>query len=248
MDTKRTGPVENDIVILAGNCDSLACLLPKCQYKSTNLNEIMSTEVIIETVIDESVYFDNDQEKEEQLELDIDQAPEEFIIILSEFTAQALTGIHCALLRQFNISHDSTDELHQNARIMSFAKYLNSCWRALILQNDSFVMDTFETLLGFMPGESPVYLLNKIYSVGMQLLQNRVEIDFSGVVQDGKDPEFVNSVRQMLRTLETQRSYELFQALFSSPQELEHECTGPSLAELANEDPESDFFTIQVSE
>lgn len=168
---------------------------------------------------------------------------------LVAFSTQAVTGIQMAVFRMTGTPPDSKDPNIGNLKVALFANYLNDCWKSLILQDDDFVVNSFQEIYNVLPSESPLCLIHKIMAVGQIFLQVS-EIEFETSIPEDQrnheNPLYVNLLRGILETVYKEKLYECFDSLFSNNEFTLHQCSGPKFPQIIEEDPESPIFNVSL--
>src|SRR5690242_14733474 len=136
---------------------------------------------------------------------------------------------------RMNLKHDEQIELKK----AFFARYLNMTWKSLILKDDTFINDTFATIHTFLPQESPLCMIHKIMQFGCACLDTPLQIGISG---DPSTKAYLDTLRPIINAAYTQNSKRMFMILYKQPHE--HNCTGPKLQNLSQENPEEPIFRV----
>lgn len=95
---------------------------------------------------------------------------DKFIHKFSSFTTQAVCGIYMSLYKiQKNIAN-------YNIRLVLLTEYLNSCYKNLILQNDTYIITTFNDMQK-LSCYSPICLLHNVMSISRIIIESLDDIN-----------------------------------------------------------------------
>lgn len=176
--------------------------------------------------------------------------PEEFIVELGSFCAQSVTGVQIGMFRAAGIDPFSEDENIQAFKQQSIARYLNDCWRSLILQDDEFVTNTFQKLYNLVPNESPLCLFHKVMVVACTILNERPEIGFSTPPAERvpSNVGYVDCFRNVLSHCYKEAAKTKISELYSAAEAIAHQCSGPKFPDIPNENPNELIFSFERAE
>lgn len=162
---------------------------------------------------------------------------------LSSFTGQGICGVQMACFRGQGIKHTEMLEVKKGL----FAHYLNQTWKSLILRDDEFITNTFNAIHAFIPNESPLCLIHKIFQIGCICLLEPVMMGSStpAAQQIPSNQPYVDTLRSILLASYGASSRQLFVRFYTAPEAATHVCTGPKLQNLHQEDPNEVIFKVE---
>ena len=95
---------------------------------------------------------------------------DKFIQEFSKFTTQAICGIYMSLYKiQKNIAN-------YNIRLVLLTEYLNSCYKNLILQDDTYIITIFDNMQK-LSCYSPICLLHNIMAISRIIVESLDDIN-----------------------------------------------------------------------
>lgn len=162
---------------------------------------------------------------------------------LVNFAAQAYTGTQISLFKDCGLPYDCVGPKSMRVKEVSLGKYLDTCWKSLILDDDPFVSKNFNSIHQQLPQESPICLMQLIYNTGLHIFSNPPTIASSSSKskRNQKNQDYVETLREMLFNIYKEECFDHFSKILDE----NHKCiqSEPSFDTITKSDPNIRLFT-----
>lgn len=166
----------------------------------------------------------------------------EKFVELVDFASHAYVGAQISLFRDCGLPYDCIDPKSLKVKEVSLGKYLNHCWKSLIVKDDPHLIETFIAIQKKLPNESPLCIIKTIYKVGLEIFANPPIIGSSSSKskRSHKNRAFVDTLSQMLYRIYKDECFTQFSKIIDE----NHRCDNqnPSFDSLSSFDPDVRIF------